>query len=807
MSPVYDQENNKLPQEEIKCDELAVKLRRKKAGISEDAPVCAIALSGGGIRSATFSFGLLRALAKNKLLHRFDYMSTVSGGGYIGGAVGRLYDDQQDTEKVEEGLKDDHSLLLWWLRNNGRYLIPAGLRDTGQAIAYMLRGLLASHFEAATLILFLAALTLWPTLFANLIEPNKFSETGIWHGLALLPAFFAAYQISAYWLVRPRGKEKGKDRQYIDGHINAADAFLVGLATLAGVIIAYWHLWGFSGVIIGLFLIIPMLAAIRHVLFYRQRQEVTAAEMRLKHTERLSYALGIILVFLLLYSVEISSYCLKNHFAYSSGWLFSAPALTALIFRFSLLKKTGLLKWLKKVGIFPVLSIVGYAVLLLMLIGCATLLRVLLSGIAGLSIALESHDWIMFATDTLFILMILLFFYLSKQNIAVLNLSSMHNLYRARLERAYVSVGNYTGKAFQGPRFPCSPLMTYDRQWIEGTRRLTETRSGDDVSLDQYQPHLYGGPIHLINCCINQTVDDRTGNYNADRKGVSLTLSALGVEIGTSDPQPHDPQYFKDECLSKWLAISGAAAATGMGSRTKGGIAALLFISGLRLGYWNKSLLPAPGKNEQGKEKGRKRTKFEEWASRFPRQSAIVGEMFAHFPGLNSENWYISDGGHFDNTGVYALLKRRVSLIVLADCGADPAYGYEDVENLVRKAKIDYATFIEFVGNTRVQAPFSHLFTTPETLTTEPNPAPFLLARVVYPDRPQPGVLIVVKPHLVGQLPLDIDQYAKKNSVFPQQTTGDQFFDEAQWEAYHQLGLLLGEQLTEEVLAKAHTWI
>ncbi|QUY48929.1 patatin-like phospholipase family protein [Serratia plymuthica] len=806
MSPVYEQGNNNPHQEEIKCDEQAVKLRREKAGISEDVPVYAIALSGGGIRSATFSLGLLRALAKNKILHRFDYMSTVSGGGYIGGAVGRLYDNKQNAEKVEEGLKDDRSLLLWWLRNNGRYLIPAGLRDKGQAIAYVLRGLLASHFEAATLILFLAALTLWPTLFASLSEPNKFSVTGIWLWLALLPALFAAYQISAYWLVRPRGKEKGKDRQYIDGNINIADAFLVGLAMLVGVIVVYYHLGGFGGIIVALFLIIPMLAAIRHVLFYRQGEKVTAAEMRLTHTERLSYALGVIAVFLFLFVVEVSAYALKAHSVYLSGWLFSSSALMVLIFRLGQLNKTGFLKWLKKAGVFPVLSIVGYAVLLLMLIGCVILLRMLLSGVASLRIALEPH-WIMFIADTTFIFLIFIFFYLSKNNIAVLNLSSMHNLYRARLERAYVSVGNYAGKAFQGPRFPCSPLMKYDRKWVEGTSRLTETRSGDDVSLGQYRPHLYGGPIHLINCCINQTVDDRTGNYNADRKGVSLTLSALGVEIGTSCPQRHDLQYVKDECLSKWLAISGAAAATGMGSRTKGGIAALLFISGLRLGYWNKSLLSAPGKNERCEEKGRKRTKFEAWASRCPRQSAIVGEMFAQFPGLNSENWYISDGGHFDNTGVYALLKRRVSLIVLADCGADPAYGYEDVENLVRKAKIDYATFIEFVDNTRVQASFASLFTTPEMLTTEPNPAPFLLARVVYPDRPQPGVLIVVKPHLVDPLPLDVDQYAKRNHVFPQQTTGDQFFDEAQWEAYHQLGLLLGESLTEEVLAKAHSWI
>src|SRR5574341_384045 len=43
-----------------------------------------LAFSGGGIRSATFNLGILQALAELRLLHRFDYLSTVSGGGYIG---------------------------------------------------------------------------------------------------------------------------------------------------------------------------------------------------------------------------------------------------------------------------------------------------------------------------------------------------------------------------------------------------------------------------------------------------------------------------------------------------------------------------------------------------------------------------------------------------------------------------------------------------------------------------------------------------------------------------------------------------
>ena len=46
---------------------------------------CALCLSGGGIRSAIFGLGILQGLAKTRMLRSFDYLSTVSGGGYVGG--------------------------------------------------------------------------------------------------------------------------------------------------------------------------------------------------------------------------------------------------------------------------------------------------------------------------------------------------------------------------------------------------------------------------------------------------------------------------------------------------------------------------------------------------------------------------------------------------------------------------------------------------------------------------------------------------------------------------------------------------
>ena len=86
-----------------------IKARRRELDTAgEDEPAFGLALSGGGIRSATFALGVLQGLAQTSapsnvpakdldtepqksLLARFDYLSTVSGGGYIGAFLGSLF--------------------------------------------------------------------------------------------------------------------------------------------------------------------------------------------------------------------------------------------------------------------------------------------------------------------------------------------------------------------------------------------------------------------------------------------------------------------------------------------------------------------------------------------------------------------------------------------------------------------------------------------------------------------------------------------------------------------------------------------
>jgi len=80
-----------------------IKARRVRAGLPNDnedaeSSLAGLALSGGGIRSASFNLGLLQALHRFNALRLFDYLSTVSGGGYVGSYLSSLAISSKENE-------------------------------------------------------------------------------------------------------------------------------------------------------------------------------------------------------------------------------------------------------------------------------------------------------------------------------------------------------------------------------------------------------------------------------------------------------------------------------------------------------------------------------------------------------------------------------------------------------------------------------------------------------------------------------------------------------------------------------------
>jgi hypothetical protein len=143
-----------------------------------------LALSGGGIRSSAICLGVLQALNHHDLIKRIDYLSTVSGGGYIGSSLtatrtragsfvfGNRPRGGPGAERADE-ISDTPA--IGHIRNYSNYLVPAGARDLLTGMAIVLRGLVANFSLTLPVVLLLAAMTVLSNAArSSLYVPNFF---------------------------------------------------------------------------------------------------------------------------------------------------------------------------------------------------------------------------------------------------------------------------------------------------------------------------------------------------------------------------------------------------------------------------------------------------------------------------------------------------------------------------------------------------------------------------------------------------------------------------------------------------------
>lgn len=838
----------------------ALRKRRRIAGVDDtpDTPVIGIALSGGGIRSATFCLGLLRGLARNGVLPRFDYLSTVSGGGYIGSMFGRLI-ARYGIRGAQQELARSDSLHLGWLRRYGRYLAPRGARDYGTAAATYLRAALAVHVEFAFVALLIAAVAVLPHVVQwrwGAFEPDLWRGWWTaWWPLAMgFWMLIAPGVIGTYWMLRdppPKADGSGLDRP----QFGIFDRFVTLAAGGLGVFLyvlwvgtelyplqAAWWQWAAILSLLGLSASgIWTWAALR----VRHRRYGTATVPVLRHVSTMMLrranliAVGMAVLGLLDWASWNLWFLLRTSQIGLFGGLGIGGILLVLLRTASdpLQKLTKPGDGAKPGAISLIFDLAGFGIALALLVLWATLAQWLVfgqkvpiecglglarldAGLAGATrwlcdvfftfgtqVRTAGEETVLFAPVLAWIgLLAFLFVWFvgTGTDAESVNTTSLHQMYRARLVRAYY--GSVNWRRVRGYRFATG---TADN--IELLSNVTEVVEGDDVPLSKYRPASRGGPIHLIGVCLNQTRGFRSKLYNADRKGVPLVASAYGLEVGSDGAPPLRPT--NPGTLGRWVAVSGAAASPGAGANTTSGWALLLFLAGARLGLWfepKAGCAAASTRSPSGE--GMKAALRDRIFAKYARMYA---EARASYRGAQASSWYLSDGGHFDNTGVHALLRRELDFIVLADCGADPRYDFEDIENLVRKARIDFGADIEFY----TAAEAEHLlgnpvrgigFLSPEDVADNHTQRGVLLARIAYrADRDgmrKIGTLLVVKPNLHQALDNDLLAYARRQPKFPQQTTGDQFFDEAQWESYHHLGEDFGAHIRSEWLEQLPNW-
>jgi hypothetical protein len=188
----------------INADERdAIRLKRRHGADFRPVNAVGLALSGGGIRSATFCLGVVQVLADRGLFKHIDFLSTVSGGGYTGSFLtARL----GDVSPATPGAADDGIAHpdgpdpepIRYLRTHAKYLTAIDLKDRWTMVTAALAGMVL-NWSAVVLLAALAA-------FAAAALSRSFpGDIGWWPVATAVSGFFTAILLLLYgWLMRKR---------------------------------------------------------------------------------------------------------------------------------------------------------------------------------------------------------------------------------------------------------------------------------------------------------------------------------------------------------------------------------------------------------------------------------------------------------------------------------------------------------------------------------------------------------------------------------------------------------------------------
>ncbi len=820
-----------------------------------------LALSGGGIRSATFNLGVLQALCELKLLKEFDYLSTVSGGGYIGSWLSAWIKRAGDNNRSRPGVETVQDLLsaqasepkpLRWLRSYSNYLTPkTGLlsTDTLAGVATYLRNFI---LNITILISLLSFVLLVPRVAA---WAGRFAEH---YALVLLIVGLAALAVAIFFIdlnlanqlpksVFNRAESQdGKRKLPWYSERSAVVNYIVVPLVVAGLCLSYWAPSDHSQLYVKTFssgwrgalslLVILLAATVLVALFWEAALKIAKVvrEPGDRPTWRwrllglvvgLGVGLGALLLLLLILdalgsnlgsgiwhttvlgvpgllavfglgAVFVVGTSGRQFEEDSREWwsrlggilfgvagVWTAVAAAAIYGPWAAITFAGVAKgvsiawlitslagvraansaasgnpeaksWREPLAkIAPAVFIAGLLVLLAYGIHCILekwgsdtdpLCRV--SGCpwqlyaADITLRLDSGIlWLLVAAA----IVCTLFF---SWRIDV-NVFSFHMFYRNRLVRCYLGASN--------PKRRPHPFTGFD--------------GNDSPCLKD----MVQRPYHLLNTALNITRGDRLAWQ--ERKAASFVLSPLfcGYDIESeSNGRLHAYQPTADYTakfkgcigLGGAFAISGAAASPNQGYHSTPAVAFLLTVFNVRLGWWMQN----PARRKAWEEPGPR------WGFQY-----LLSELFGATD-ETSKFVYLSDGGHFDNLGIYELVKRRCRFIVVCDAGCDGKFQFEDLGNAIRKCNVDLGVSIEI--DTRAIIPH------PETRRSLFHCAVGTIHYERLDDHGAEGYLLYIKPSLSGSEPLDVLQYAKAHSEFPHEPTGDQWFSESQFESYRKLG-------------------
>lgn len=327
-----------------------------------------------------------------------------------------------------------------------------------------------------------------------------------------------------------------------------------------------------------------------------------------------------------------------------------------------------------------------------------------------------------------------------------INKFSLHATYRERLIRAYLGASR-------------------SRERLETANSFTGLDNADNVEMKE----LFHKPFHVVNMTLNLA---SSSNLRwQQRKAESFTASALhcgSSNMGgsgnyrSSVGYAYNSQNGKAITLGTAAAISGAAASPNMGYFTSSSaVSFLMALFNIRLGWW----LGNTGKRGD-----------KTYNLTAPKNSLkpFIDEAFGRTNDTN-KYIYLTDGGHFDNLGLYEMVLRRCNLIIVCDAVCDANFEFFDFGSAIHKIRVDMGISIEFVKETAPMKGRNCGIATIKYSAVDGADA-------------EDGTLIYIKPTLDGDESMDIINYKKANPDFPHESTADQMYSETQFESYRKLG-------------------
>jgi hypothetical protein len=364
-----------------------------------------------------------------------------------------------------------------------------------------------------------------------------------------------------------------------------------------------------------------------------------------------------------------------------------------------------------------------------------------------------------------------------------INEFSMNLFYRNRLVRAYLGASHSDRKP--------NPFTGFDPH--------------DELQLkDLRADQCYSGPFPIINSALN-LVSGKDLAWQ-ERKAESFVLTPIRSGFDTWLEQmdlgeqhlrtkgspgiqeygyrPTDQYGFSDVGfrLGTAMSISGAAASPNMGYHSSPSLAFLMALFNVRLGFW----VGNPRHNST-------------WMNPGPQMGLLylLAELFGQTDD-EAKYVYLSDGGHFENLGLYELIKRRCRYIIVCDADADGAYSFSDLGNAIRKCREDIGVEIELKtgalcpsgppeANESGTAVDDGSATPKDKLSHCHWAVGTIHYKLVDPGAPN-GILIYLKTSITGDEPADVLNYRCEHPDFPHQSTAEQWFAESQFESYRCLG-------------------